>query len=192
MNTYNNCPIVNGYPSPTAEQLAEADRLDGKAGDCYDRAEESFQRCDTDGFVTQYFTQKTGQENARRAEVLRQGGYDLFPALFERTADNKPGRRIRAKLINNQWGSSWAICDRNGKFTGKFFPAFKTIPGENGKYSTRSNAWKAGLIEAYEYAPARVFMDGRGTGLSGTCWVASKRTDGGYPVDAIDFDDRIQ
>ena len=127
-------------------------------------AQDSFDRCDTDGFLSQWASGLTAQLKRCQADVLDNGGMAEFPALF--TLD---GERVNAKLIDGRFGRCWAMMDEAGKFTGEFIKAFP---------KRKSTMARKGFREGTEMAPAVAFMDGRGTGLSGTAWVAVRRTDG--------------
>jgi hypothetical protein len=159
---------MDDFPQPTAEQLAEAERCEQKARKCEEQREESFQRCDTDGFVSQWASGLTAREQRAKAKVLRQGGTDTFLGLFDRAT----GQRLPAKVISTRFGSRWMLCDpTTGKATGVFLPM-----GERSR-----KLKKLGYEEREEVAKAAVRLTGSGRGLSGTAWVEVYRTDGGWP-----------
>lgn len=160
------------FPVPTEDQKARALALrEGKAAHLA-RREESFERCDTDGFLSQWADGLTASLQGAQATILEQGGMDIFRGLYRRS----DGARVRAKLIHTQYGTAWAFCDAAGKFTGKFL--------NDAKNSPRSKLWKEGYEVREELAPAWARLAGRGHGLSGSCWVQIYRKDGGYPPDA--------
>ncbi len=139
-------------------------------------ADESFARSDTDGCVSQWCHQLTGQLEEQRADIVAAGGIATFPALL-RTVD---GARIRARQIRTRFGLSWAIVGQDGKFTGQFLPC--------GERSRRQKA--LGLHEGTERAPAAAKLEGNGsTGLGGlaSVYVLTFRTDAGYPDTAVDL-----
>ncbi len=159
---------------PTESDLATAAELRAEAKAHADEARASFERCDTDGFLSQWASDLNAQLARRKAEILESGGVAEFPGLF-----NEAGERIRAKLIDGRYGLCWALCDGNDKFTGSFVPFSGT---------GRSRKQKAmGLHEAQETVPAYARIVGVGTGLSGRCWVETIRDDEGYPADAIEM-----
>lgn len=135
-------------------------------------AYDSFERCDTDGFLSQWASGLTAQLERRKADILDAGGVAEFPALF----DVETGERVAAKLIDGRFGLCWALCDEAGDFTGTFISAFP---------KRESTMAKKGFREGRETVEAFAVMDGRGTGLSGTAWVATKRRDKGYPEGAV-------
>lgn len=160
--------VMGECPEPTGAHLALADQHDAKSRRHHEAREESFQRCDTDGFLSQWASGLSSQEARENARIARQGGYELFPGLYERAT----GRRVPAKMISGKFGPCWALCDENGEFTGTFIGDART---------KRAKLYKLGYVVLGEWAPAKAMLKGEGTGLSGTCWVAVVRTDGGYP-----------
>lgn len=156
----------------TSEQLRiEANQADKEAQD-------SFTRCDTDGFLSQWASGLTAELKRREAEIIDNGGWYEFSALFDLS-----GNRVRAKLVKQSvYGAhwlkeyAWMFFDNNDKPTGKFVKAFPK------RDSTMVNK---GYREGHELADAQAFMNGEGHGLSGTAWVDVRRLDNGYPIDAI-------
>lgn len=152
----------------TPEQLRAA------AAKLEDAKEESFQRCDTDGFVSQWAFGLTAQVKRLQADIVEAGGISQFTGLF-----TLEGQRVRAKLIKTRYGTAWAFCDEQDKFTGKFINAFPQKP---------ETMAKKGYREDDEMAPARAkVLGGQGRGLSGaaTCYAGIIRTDKGYPDNAV-------
>lgn len=70
-------------PKPNAAQLAEIERLEAEAKAALRRREESFERCDTDGFLSQWASGMTAQLNREKIQLLRNGGYARFPVLCD-------------------------------------------------------------------------------------------------------------
>jgi hypothetical protein len=130
---------------------------------------ESWERSDTDGFLSQWASGLTAAEKRMKADLLDAGGVSTFPGLF--TAD---GTRVKAKLIDTAYGTSWALMDADGKFTGTFVGAFKKGP--------RSKLAKMGLHEAPEMAPA--YVDYRGNTAVNVRPVYLRK-DGGCPEEAV-------
>ena len=150
----------------TASQLrTEATQADRNA-------HESFDRCDTDGFVSQWASGLTARLKRLEADILDNGGVWTFPGLFD-----LEGHRVRAKLIPGRYGTCWALCDAHGQFTGQFVKA----------YLRPHNLAKKGYIERDETALARAKLHGSGYGLSGATSVQPivERLDGGYPDTAV-------
>lgn len=151
------------------QDMTNAQDLRNEANVMDAAAEESFQRCDTDGFLSQWALGLGAQERRAQAAILEAGGVSEFAALFD-----LDGNRVPAKLIDGRFGLCWAICDEAGKFTGEFVNAFP---------KREATMARKGYREGREMAPARARIVGSGTGLSGaaSCHVMTVRTDGGYP-----------
>jgi hypothetical protein len=156
----------------------------------------SFERSDTDGFLSQWASGITAQEHRLAADLLEQGGQSSFAGLFD-----AQGRRIKAKTVEVEdrykgYGtrSLWLVLDGNDNALAwiprQYSRRINRKTGdleEEVKPSARSKMAKLGLHEAYEMAPATAKIVGSGTGLSGAAnaRVAAVRTDKGYPEDAI-------
>ena len=131
-------------PAELREQAATADRA----------RQESWDRSDTDGFVSQWASGLTANKLRLEAEVIENDRVWQFPALFD-----LDGNRARAKLHNGGYGPCWMFCDSNDRPTGKFITAFP---------ARESTMAKKGYREGMEDAPAKAeIMGGSGTGLAG-------------------------
>lgn len=131
----------------------------------YAAAEASFERCDTDGFLSQWAHGLSAQLAQLNAELAADGWVANFPALFD------GDRRMDAKLIPGQFGSVWLLSDtEEARYDRRFVPF-----AGNGKSRVQKSL---GLHEADEMAPAKARITGKGTGLSGSAWVEIYRTDG--------------
>ena len=73
---------------------------------------DSFERCDTDGALSQWASQKSWQESREKARLVMSDGMHIFPALFD-----LKGSRLPYKLVtttNSYTGSmqdSWVCFD---------------------------------------------------------------------------------
>ena len=136
------------------------------------RAQESFDRCDTDGFLAQYASNVMANLDDRKADIAEAGGFASFVGLYE------GDRRVKAKLFETCFGKCWLIAESEtaiiNRRNGRFVPR-----GENSRVQK-----KLGLCERAEMAPAWAKLDGSGTGLGGQCWVATFRTGCQYGSDA--------
>ncbi len=155
--------ILTAPPAPTPEQLAEAARLRGKKRAAEQSAADSWERSDTDGFLSQWASGLTAQEHEAQARVLESGGYAEHVGLY-----HLDGRRARAKLMPTKYGTRWMVLDENDKaiLWLTAFPKRKTTLA------------KHGFEERTEWAPSQARLVGEGHGLSGRAWVAVVRTDG--------------
>lgn len=141
--------------------LAQAEALEAQAQDAIQRAHDSFERSDTDGYLTQWACGITADLRRRQAQILRDGGKATFPGLYEND------RRVAARLIETQFGPSWLLRDDEAaRFGRRFIPE-----GDNSRIQK-----KLGLNEKPEMAPAAAKTASNGTGLSGNVWVETYRT----------------
>lgn len=197
-NTYALIAPVSEVPMPNSEKAAEFREA---AAAARKSAEESWERSDTDGFLSQWASGLTASLNDAKAKIAEADGKSEFPGLF--TPD---GRRVRAKLIDGKYGRCWAVMDANWKFV-KFVAKAPRVSPETPDCIPRDvdDAWMAayaegrnrelkayakwakkhGFEEEPEMAPADAKFEGRGRGLSGSCWVVVYRTDKGCPADAV-------
>lgn len=147
-----------------------ADELREQARQYEQKAQDSFDRCDTDGFLSQWASGLSAQLCRAKAEITENGGVMPFEVLLE---DDKhvSNRRVDAKLINGQFGAVWLLSEAEEGYFGRKFIPF----AGNGKSRIQE---QLGLREDWENAPAAARITGRGTGLSGNAWVEIYRTDG--------------
>lgn len=98
-------------PAPTTEQLAEAQRLRQSALQNEREAEASFERCDTDGFLSQWASRISAEVDEKNAMILQNGGMMEFPAVF--TLDGKFQPAVRCVT---RYGTAWSLTDASGTF----------------------------------------------------------------------------
>jgi hypothetical protein len=82
----------------TPEQLREMAR------DCYKRSAESFERCDTDGFLSQWASDQTARVYNYAAQLAENGWTEEFSALFD-----LDGNFVTDDLRETQYGAAWMI-----------------------------------------------------------------------------------
>jgi hypothetical protein len=146
----------NTGKTKTAEQYREEARKHLAA------KEESFDRCDTDGFLSQWSSGLSARLCSAKAELVANGKMSDFVGLYDGE------RRLAAKLVNGQYGLVWLLReDEEARYGRKFVPT--------GKRSTVQR--RLGLSECKELAPAWATITGSGRGLSGNVWVEVYRTD---------------
>jgi hypothetical protein len=138
-------------------------------------AAESFERSDTDGFLSQWASGITARLYRAQAALAEAGGRAAFPALFD-TA----GNLVPAKLVETRWGMAWGLLpgdDPRGRFTGWFRPS-KARSAAVRQANDAARGYQVGRV----MAPARAEIMGSGTGLSGaaSASVGVRRTDGGF------------
>jgi len=160
--------MTKDFKDYTAQDWQDhADRLAEASAAAYKRKEESWERSDTDGFLSQWASGLTGQLEKTREGIARAGGVADFKGLYD------GDRRLRAKQVtfadrHAGYGTKtmWLLDEPETEKYGR-----KWIP-----IGDRSRVQKSlSLVERWELAPAWAKMDGRGTGLSGSAWVATYR-----------------
>jgi hypothetical protein len=153
-----------------SDLITQAEALEAEANDAIQRAHDSFERSDTDGCLTQWAAGITADLRRVQARILRDGKKASFCGLYE------GDRRVAARVITNQFGTSWLLRDDEAlRFGRKFIPE-----GNN------SRVQKAlGLHEATETAPAAAKNASNGTGLSGNVWIETFRTGCKWGSDAV-------
>lgn len=153
-------------PTPTPEQVAEAAALRAEAQENLRREEESFQRSDTDGFLTQWALSIGATKRRRQAELLDHGGTAQFPVLVYE------GEVVATKVYKfadthrpDQWNApmqhKWRLPDELAAKLGR-----KWIPT-----GSKSRVQKQlGLTEELRWFPAYAEIttgNRKSTGLSG-------------------------
>lgn len=149
-----------------------AEELRNMANEQRAKREESFERCDTDGFLSQWASGLHAQLYDRQAEITENGKKGRFLGLYEGS------RRVAARIIDTRYGSTWLLrTDESMKFGRKFVPC--------NWGSGKGRIQKAlGLSEKHETAPAWAKIEGRGHGLSGSAWVVTYRTGDKWGLDS--------
>lgn len=141
------------------------------------RREESWERSDTDGFLSQWANGLAAQEANRKADIVRDGGKASFTGLYHGS------RRVAAKIIDTKFGTCWLLReDEERRFGRKFIPLGKSSRVQK----------KLGLTERPERASAWACIKGSGTGLSGNCWIATFRTGDEWGLDAEPSEQQIK
>ena len=153
------------------ETKAEIAALRAEAKRSDEAAEESFQRCDTDGFLSQWALGLGAQRYRKQADLLEAGGVATFIGLYQ------GDRRVKAKQIevpafNAPWATDWQwFLDKS---------EVDLIAARGKRYlptGSKSRVLKAlGLAERAEWDKAEAQIVGKGKGLSGSAWVEVVRT----------------
>ena len=130
-------------------------------------AQESFDHCDTDGFLSQWAHGMTAELERAKARIAADGGTSVFEGLYEGQ------RRVKARVIVSKFGPSWMLDEaeddliaRRGK---RYLPY-----GENSRILR-----DLGLAHKEEIDDAYADIQGSGTGLAGcaSCRVVVRRCD---------------
>jgi hypothetical protein len=85
------------------------DELRQMAADCYKASADSFDRCDTDGFLSQWASDQTGRIYQAAANLAENGWVAEEVALFD-----LDGNLLDARNVTSQYGSSWMITAADG------------------------------------------------------------------------------
>ena len=142
-------------PDSLRERAAEADQ----------RAADSWERSDTDGFLSQWAHGITADRDRAQARLIEQGGTARFRALF-----TTAGEWVPARQIEGQWGPRWLVLTPEGRSTGRFLTYAP---------KRRNTLAQRGYVEGWVLRPAQAVIAGSGRGLSGaaSCYVALEPTD---------------
>jgi hypothetical protein len=153
-------------PSPTERQLAKIAELEADKRRSRELSEASFQRSDTDGFLTQWAHDITARLDESKIELLRHGGHARFPVLCDADGNVVADRiykfpNSRAPWLTvERWKLPNDLADRLGR---RWIP----VAGHSGK----SRVQKAlGLHEDMRWMPAYAKIttgDRESRGLSG-------------------------
>lgn len=92
-------------PTVTPEAKAKAEELRATARGHRNEANASFDRCDTDGFLSQWASGLCGERDEHAAHVAELGGVWEFPALFDLN-----GNLVAAKIVHSKFGYSGKQC----------------------------------------------------------------------------------
>lgn len=93
--------------------MTTAEEYRAKAAECEERKHESFERCDTDGFATQWAHGLMAQESRMKADLADDGGRHNFPAVF----DKNTGELLTYTRVKSPYGYPWIIRHDDGSAT---------------------------------------------------------------------------
>lgn len=135
------------------------DELRAMAAECGRRSQESFDRCDTDGFLSQWASDITARLYRVAADAADNGWMSEFDALF----DIETGENLNARLVDTKYGTSW-VYDRDGRsvWVGR---SHASTDAKQAKHYAKHGV-TLGTV-ARRVVPA---MAGSGSGLSGSAW----------------------
>jgi hypothetical protein len=115
---------------------------------------DSFDRCDTDGCVSQWASGVMAEEARLNAYLASRDGRDDFAALFD-----LDGNLVAAKLIPTKYGLCWGILTSDD-------PSSRVTQWIGAFPKRASTMTHKGFYEGTVRCPAHVAMSGSGTGLS--------------------------
>ncbi|MFF7198294.1 hypothetical protein ACFZAM_31880 [Streptomyces sp. NPDC008079] len=142
------------------------------------KAVESFERCDTDGALSQWAHGLNAAKDRLEADIADNGGMWKFPALFD-----LDGNLVAAKDVQTKFGWSWMLLDADGRPSGWFNPS----KAENPDTARRNNAKKGYYVGAV-LAPA--YADLQGGSITSVTPVVIRK-DGGYSADVTVVDNGL-
>ena len=116
------------------------------AEDAEQQSADSFERCDTDGFLSQWASGLTAQKYRLQANIEDNGGAAWFVGLYAGS------ERVPAKQIPTPYGVAWLLRDDAAAKYGRFVPV--------GAKSRKQK--KLGLREGFEVANAKAAIRGSG------------------------------
>lgn len=107
----------NWYTDRTeAEWAAEAAMFRQRAADCRHRSAESWERSDTDGFLSQWASDSMARHYDLCAELCDTQGEREMNALFD-----LDGNLVSTRIIDTQYGSAWLTTEEHVKSGGRQF-----------------------------------------------------------------------
>lgn len=139
-------------------------------------ARDSFDRCDTDGALSQWANGVTAQKFRLQADIAENGGMWSFPALFD-----LEGELIPAREAYGQFGTFWSLLDEHGNRTNR---TVKESVARSDAVRIRNDA-KKGFYVGEVLAPAYVITRGQSV-TSVACAII--RADGGWNPDVMVID----
>ena len=111
METNMNHTPINGKNGDVIEKMharKDADKLRAEAAQHDRDAYESFERCDTDGFMSQWASGLTASKKRLEANLIENGGVtDLVGPV---TVDGEP---VRFRTVDTRYGRKWLVLDDN-------------------------------------------------------------------------------
>lgn len=141
---------------------------------CYRSAAESWERSDTDGFLSQWASGKMAQHYNFMADVAEKGGKWDFIALTD-----LDGNVLDARIVDGKYGPVWCIRQADG--SAKWFNESSARKGE----ARRNAHTKKGYRLVYVRQDAvYVWGEGSGSGLQ------PKRDSEGIVIGEIEYQDR--
>lgn len=169
------------YKGMTAAQYREAAKKSRQ------RVSESWDRSDTDGFMSQWAGDLTAQMYELQAKILDEGGTAEFPALF-----NLSGELVAAKLVSVydsykfRHVSKWAVLSSDDPDS-EIVKWIKLSEAQDEERRIANNA-KKGYYEGTVIAPAAADMAGAN---KTSVYITTKRIDGGFSRDVTIIDNGL-
>jgi hypothetical protein len=136
-----------------------ADALRAEAAEWDALAEKSFQRCDTDGFLSQWASGITARKHRAEADLDEAGGLIEVQALF-----NLDGTIASTHYNHGHYGACWVLNDATtARYSKRFVNPSRAQKAATRARNMRAKGFTVGTIRVRGY----VDIVGSGTGLSG-------------------------
>jgi len=131
------------YEDRTPEQWAEWARvLRGYAQESAQRAIESYERCQEDGFLSQWASNSMANHYRIAAKLCDTQGYAEHNALFD-----LDGNLVSTRLIDGKYGLSWLTSDEHVNAGGRRFVNPSTARKGQTRYNNlRAKGYTVGTI----------------------------------------------
>lgn len=150
--------MTTTYEGLTAEEWR------AKAREYWQRRQDSWERSDTDGFLSQWSSGLMAEEYEEKARLAERGGVIEVRALF----DAETGKVASTHSHDGQWGLAWVLNDEAAEKAGKrFISESKAATPEKRAAAMRKKGFTTGLVRVKGF----VTMAGSGRGLSGAASV---------------------
>jgi hypothetical protein len=171
------CEYLPKFESDAAVKLREEAKRNRE------REEESFQRCDTDGFLSQWALGIGAQEREREAELADAGYMVVRPALMDIESGEIVAACVHISKSKFHYGEEfqWKVYRKNGQWNWFWC----------GLAKRESTYTKKGLRKVYVLAPGTMYSrspgDNRpeGRGLSGAANYTGKHPDIDYKASGL-------
>ncbi|WP_052412522.1 hypothetical protein [Streptomyces mutabilis] len=137
--------------------------------------QESYDRCDTDGALSQWSHGINSAKQELAARIAENGGRWEYPALFD-----LDGNLVPAKEVETRFGYAWMLLDEAGRCAGWF----NESQAKNDNVRVRNNA-KKGYYVGTVLAPCYAALAG---GNITTVMPVARRKDGGFSTDVVIVD----
>lgn len=140
LNTFDDVTVINGLTARDWEEMARD--FEAQARDRHQASADSFDRCDTDGFLSQWAADSTGRLLTAKASWARDHGYCRVNVLI----DVKTRRVVSTLEKEGQYGDYWVLDDEATAAFGKRF--FSESRAKNWARKRDANARKGFAIAA--------------------------------------------
>lgn len=131
-------------PRPQLYQGKTPEEWRKEAKRSHQASAESWERSDTDGFLSQAASTTMGYKYSACADLAEQGGVGEFPSLF----NAETGEQVPSKIISTRYGSAWLILDKDGNSTGEFVNISRARKAERRKKAYALKGYTEGVVQA--------------------------------------------